>query len=297
LGYRLRNSLILIAFVIFAASAFAQSRSADLVEADPAFSLAERLREQGRFFDAITEYKRSFFFAASKSSKDRALRSIGMCYAELEEWGNAIDTLVGTLDSCVDEKEREARELLIAQVEIASKDYERAELGLEKLATFSEHDDVRKSAEYLMGISCVYRFDWERARHYLSISLSDSDPDESEKHRAVLAAIERGSPGYPRSPVIAAAYSTVAPGLGQVYSGNPRDGAVSFLINGSIIAWIGLLAAGGDWVDAIVVANFVFLRFYTGNIANARREAIEYNDALDRMIAERVLSILEEDKN
>ncbi len=261
---------------------------------DPAYALARSLESAGAFDDAITEYKRFFFHNRGNAERDCALVSIAYCCASMGKWVDAVGSLEESLAFCAGSAAREDRMLLIGVFGIAARDYDAASVVLQGLLFTSESIPIRKEAAFYLGISSVYAHEWEDAEGYFAVALSA--PENAETLAAIRGMLSPGSadPGY-KSAMEARVLSAIIPGLGQMYAGRQGEGAVSLLLNAGIIAWLGFLIASGDWADAAAVADFIFFRFYTGNIANAGSYAEERNKALDLERAKRILGALGEE--
>ena len=68
------------------------------------------------------------------------------------------------------------------------------------------------------------------------------------------------------------------PGLGQTYAGKPLNGLGSLLFNGTIVYSIARSARSENWLDAGLILVLLFDRFYKGNIRNAERFCLEFNE-------------------
>jgi TM2 domain-containing membrane protein YozV len=260
---------------------------------DPAFTLGRALEEEGRFDDAITEYKRFFFFHDAKGERDSALVAIALCYASLEKWDEAFQSLDESFAYCSEGRDTEERQLLIAQFEIASKNYSSAEFALLELLYFAEDGTVKKHAAFYLGVANVYGYQWDRAKQYFDLAFEGDDPIDTKKRELIDTMLSAGLKDRLKSKDTAIILSAVIPGLGQMYAGKQADGAVSFLLNSAIAVWLGFLIASGDWADSIMVADYVFLRFYTGNLTNAGIYAEEYNDAVRLELARKITDVLQ----
>jgi tetratricopeptide (TPR) repeat protein len=261
---------------------------------DSAFMLGQRLEKAEDYDEAITEYKRFFFFNLSEEDRSCALFMIGNCFARLGKWKEAVDTLVQSLRYCPEGEARDQRNLAVAQVEIASADYNPASLTLLELARFSNSGSIRKQAVFFLGIVSLYRYEWEKARDYLRSGLDETKPLDAKKLREIDSILSPEAEAGLKSPAAALVLSGIIPGLGQAYAGNPLDGLVSFGLNASSGVWVGFLFAGGDWVDGLVAADLLFLRFYLGNLSNTERLVREYNEKMNNDIARKIVSVLTE---
>src|SRR4030042_120400 len=110
--------------------------------------------------------------------------------------------------------------------------------------------------------------EWNQARELLY-----------EKNDTSLAMmIDRFTDQKLKNPRKAMFLSAFCPGAGETYAGDCKTGIKAFLVNvGS-----GLLLYNAinkkKYVDAVLIFNFLFQRFYFGSIFNAKRLALQYNE-------------------
>lgn len=80
-----------------------------------------------------------------------------------------------------------------------------------------------------------------------------------------------------KSPGTATLLSLICPGAGQIYAGNSALGIKDFLLNiGSGYLFYDAMKKK-NYVDAALIFNLLFQRFYFGSVANAQKTAIETN--------------------
>ena len=72
-------------------------------------------------------------------------------------------------------------------------------------------------------------------------------------------------------------YSTILPGLGQVYAGKPGRGLTSFVLNGGTLAFAGISIYTGYYVTATNFGLLPWLKFYKGGIVYSERLCDAYN--------------------
>jgi hypothetical protein len=74
--------------------------------------------------------------------------------------------------------------------------------------------------------------------------------------------------------------STILPGMGQFYTGNYLNGVGSLLWN-VLSGYFTINALSNERIfDGIVISNFLWLRFYKGNLENAEKFAIDENEKI-----------------
>jgi hypothetical protein len=80
-----------------------------------------------------------------------------------------------------------------------------------------------------------------------------------------------------KSPRTAAVLSAICPGSGEVYAGNVKQGIKGFLLAAGSGFLIYNAVKKEKYIDALLIFNFLFQRFYMGSIYNAQRSANEVN--------------------
>lgn len=114
--------------------------------------------------------------------------------------------------------------------------------------------------------------------------LVSNDLEEARRcfHDAGYAAIESDIDMYIRQPKkslrTASMLSLVCPGAGEIYAGNVTLGIRDFILNAGTIFLLYNAVRQKKYVDALLIFNFLFNRFYTGSIYNAQKTAISTNE-------------------
>ena len=113
----------------------------------------------------------------------------------------------------------------------------------------------------------MFNDEWDKA----AAEFTKVDPD----HELAALALQVSEDQYSVS--LARTLSYIIPGSGQFYTGEYLSGMMSLGWN---VLW-GYLTINAfieeRVFDAVVIANFLWLRFYRGNVQNAEKFAIERN--------------------
>jgi hypothetical protein len=72
--------------------------------------------------------------------------------------------------------------------------------------------------------------------------------------------------------------SLVCPGAGEIYAGNVASGIKNFILNAGSIFLIYNAMRQKKYVDAVLVFNFLFHRFYIGSIYNTQKTVLNYHE-------------------
>ena len=264
-----------------------------LVHSDIALSFGERFYDKQLYDEAITEYKRYIFFNPHGEQTSAAYSKIALAYRNQQEWLSAIEAFRMAILTAQSDSLRYEAELALAVTYIANGNYSAAELVLLKLEMTIPPQHIKQRAAFLRGIATLYANKWDHAKEaFEAYFLSDPDPFLQAK---VDSLIEETKHFYYRSPESARQLSMIIPGLGQIYAGDWGNGINSFVLNGSMIAWMGYKVFNRYFSDAWVIYYFLFRRYYAGNMYNAARIVEEKNEALDKKQAERIINLFLEE--
>jgi len=217
------------------------------------FSLADSLFAKNHYDLAQTEYKREFFFyPALKTNQEKRLNfGISLIQSDdlkgLREFNNIINDFP--------DLEPEVK-IKMAKCYLNLGDYYQAcdllnQTDEKKLLGFTYLlDDKLFSARDLFITTGDYEISNE-------INAYISQPQKSMRTATLL--------------------SLVCPGAGDVYAGNIKLGIMDFLLNFSSGYLMYNAIKQKKYVDAILVFNFLFQRFYLGSIHNAQKSVEQRN--------------------
>jgi hypothetical protein len=218
------------------------------------FSLADSLYAHGYYDCAATEYERVFFFYPQlKRDQPRRLRyAISLLHDDTLQ---GIDEFRTILDDFADL----APELKV----IMAKHYIRLEHYYQAIRLLSETEE-----KDVLGFTYLLNGDDMNARAVFYRQHNDELVHEVDTYM-----------GQPKkSPRTAVLLSFVCPGAGEMYAGNAGRGLIDFVLTvGSGYLFYNAMRQK-KYVDAILVFNLVFHRFYLGSLYNARQAALAWNE-------------------
>ena len=209
---------------------------------------AETLFAQGEYYRAISEYQRlMYFFPASTRRGAAALR-----IAEAHLNGGEPEAAERHLSALLQDR---AWEALAAELRF-----------------------LRAVARLEQGAGRPYPMREPQVRAALGdLRELPANWHGTARAREFQAALEKDAPQNDKSPGLAAGLSAVAPGLGSVYVGRYREGALAFFVNG--VFWY---AAANAWRHGreglATVLGTAALAFYGGAIYAAANGAHQRND-------------------
>ncbi len=237
-----------------------------LEEKKEQFNLAKKLYNEENYFDAITEFKRLLFFDDSELFSLESNFLIGLSYKNGAKFSEAIQFFtISELNSKTPEEVFEAR-MEIIKVNILRRSTVRAFTLLDSLQNDPRFTTKIDEINYWRGWAYIFSDDWENA----SLSFSAIQP----QHQLALLCDSIANDLY--SPQLAKILSIV-PGAGQFYTGEYVSGLISIGWN-VLWGYLTINAFMEDRVfDGLMVGTLLWWRFYSGNIQNAEKFALEKN--------------------
>ena len=250
----------LLFVLILTTNQFAQDSFADQ------FNYAKKLYEEEKYFDAVTEFKRLLFFYEGDNYSYESNLLIGLSYKEGAKFSEAIQHFaLAELNS------KNINEVFIARLEIIKANIlrrtsARALTLLDSLQNDSRFSNQINEIDYWRGWAYIFSDDWKQAASYFSKS--------ENGHQLSQICDSLDNDLY--NPQLAKLLSIV-PGAGQFYTGEYVSGLISIGWN-VLWGYLTINAFIEDRVfDGFVVGTLLWWRFYSGNIQNAEKFAIEKN--------------------
>jgi len=242
------------------------------------FVYAEDLFKSGEYFDAATEFKRLLFFDSSGYFSVKAEIYTGLSYKKGGYYSEAIKHLLSGMIRISDPDSIYQVKAEIVKCNILRRT---TSLAREIIGGMEEgiSDSSRiKELNLLKGFSYVFDNQWEKASEFFN-----------RGGNGELAAISGMTENELYSVTAAKILSVFIPGAGQIYTGNYLNGLISLGWN-ALAIYLSVDAFIEERVfDGLVTANFLWFRFYQGNISNASKFAEERN----KDITEKTLKILQ----
>ena len=234
---------------------------------DDQFKLAQQLYDNEDYYDAITELKRLLFFDQEEEYNYEATNLIGQCYKQGGKFTDAIRYFTLAEINAGNEDQLYHQKIEIVRVNILRRTTGQAFRILDSLKTDMGFKNKIDDINYWRGWAYMFADDWENA----AATFAKIDPDHPLKKLAEKVDDNLYSAGF------AKAISYIIPGAGQFYTGQYVSG---FLSLGWNVLW-GYLAikafTANRIFDGVMISNFLFLRFYRGNLQNAENFALEKN--------------------
>ncbi|GAB4292327.1 MAG: hypothetical protein Kow0098_12180 [Ignavibacteriaceae bacterium] len=239
------------------------------------FDLARSLYSKENYYDAVTELKRLLFFDSTSAYAFEANYLAGVCYKKGAKLSEAIyhftlaEINANSVQQLYDSKIQQIRCNILRRTTSRALDL------LDSVSADEIFNQYKSQLVYWRGWAYIFSNRWKEASEEFA-SLDSA----KELYELTLKVSENSY-----SPRTSRLLSYFIPGAGQFYTGNYLSGILSLGWN---ILW-GYLTIESfieDRVfDGILIANFLWLRFYNGNLYNAEKFAKDenlnlYNEAL-----------------
>lgn len=260
-----------VIFLILLITAYTFPQSPDAVSL---FTKGKELYGSEKYFQAITELKRFLFFSKDSAAGHQANLMIATAYRRGGFYRLASPFFLNARDLARSSEEKTTALIEHAKNEILKGTPETALKILQ--ITSAQTDDQARSSEitYWKGIAELFSGNLSEAAVHLEI-LSPGDT------LAVLCRLGEEELVNPRAYKLISAF---LPGIPQIYLGEYSSGFLSLF-------WCGLWgyttanAFAADRIfDGIMTGNFLFFRFYNGNLENAELFGQNHNTRIKNSI-------------
>lgn len=231
------------------------------------FDLALKLFNQGKYFDAITEFKRLQFFDHQNKYGFTTNYYIALSYKNGGKFDDALKYFTFAEIKAATDKEFFLSKIYQVRTNILRRTTNQAQKILNQLENDKRFEINKKEIQYWRGWAFIFADEWENAYKTFSKNYPDS----------TLANLCKSVIEKSYSVDFAKYSSYIFPGFGQFYTGEYLSGILSLGWN-LLFGYLTINSFVEDRVfDGFVVGNFLWLRFYTGNIQNSEKFARQKN--------------------
>jgi len=229
------------------------------------FNYAKKLYEKENYFDAVTEFKRLLFFDVSEKYSYEANLLMGFSYKYGGKFSDALlHFSIADIQARTTEGKYNCR-IEIIKINILRRTTYKAMALLESLANNPKFKNKSDEINYWRGWAYIFSDEWEKAATTYS---------EIQEHQLAVLCDSINNDLY--NPELAK-YLSIVPGAGQFYTGEYISGLISIGWN---VLW-GYLTINAFFedrvLDGVLIGSLLWWRFYSGNIQNAEKFAIEKN--------------------
>jgi tetratricopeptide (TPR) repeat protein len=152
-------------------------------------------------------------------------------------------------------------------------DYKKAESYILQLEYRLSDKTLLKNHLVLLALILNEQARWNEARYRLIEYISYLASSDSLMRKDDLEKIDHlyFSKNYPhlKNPHRARVFSHIIPGWGQIYAGAVSEGIFSFMINAALLSATVVGIYFHYYITSIVAGNFLFGKFYLGNVNRA----------------------------
>ena len=231
------------------------------------FSYANELFNEGKYFDAITQFKRLQFFDSENQFSFQSNILIGKSYKAGAKFDDAIKYFTLAEISSRNDEEYFNSNILKARTNILRRTNHQAERILNELLVDTKFKSKENEIKYWLGWNLIFLDEWKKA----SKIFLENNLDTTLSNLCISVDDKMYSVNF-------AKYSSyVIPGFGQFYTGEYVSGLLTLCSN----VFAGYLTVNSfieDRVfDGIITSNFLWMRFYSGNTQNAEKFALQKN--------------------
>lgn len=255
------NKIFLIFLLTISSKIVAQNSLQDQ------FDFATSLFQQEKYFDAITEFKRLLFFDKQNQFEFKANYYIGLSYKNGGKFNEALRYFTLAEIKSTNKDEYFLAKSFQIRTNILRRTINQANRILDQLEVEDTSKTKLNEIKYWRGWACIFSDEWDKAGQIFSENKLDT----------ALANLCKSVNDEMYSVNFAKYSSFIIPGFGQFYTGEYVSGLISFGWN-ILFGYLTINSFVEDRVfDGIVIGNFLWLRFYLGNIQNAEQFAIQKN--------------------
>ncbi len=251
-------------FLIFLVLSFYIHSQSDLIKQK---EYADSIFFSQNYFDAIKEYKRLMFFDKEKIFTYYSLNQIARCYKYGRKFEDSYNFFSLALSEANSIKEIFDVKVNICRLNIIERKIINAHRILDDLEKDSLFKEYKSEIKYWRAWAYFFEMEYIMAMNIFNelelIELSNLSQKSYQNHYSVSTA---------------KILSMILPGVGQFYTGNYLNGLGSFAWN-LLSVYLTIKAFSEERIfDGTVLANFLWFRFYRGNIENAEKFAIQKNE-------------------
>ena len=230
------------------------------------FNYAKKLYEDENYFDVVTEFKRLLFFDESNKYSFECNYLMGLSYKYGGKFSDALlHFSIADMSARTSEEDFDCR-IEIIKLNILRRTTYKAFTLLDSLAIDPEFKNKLDEINYWRGWTYIFSDDWEKATlTFLEV--------QTANQLAVLCDSINNDLYNPEL----AKYLSLIPGAGQFYTGEYVSGLISIGWN-VLWGYLTINAFIEDRIlDGVLIGSLLWWRFYSGNIQNAEKFAIEKN--------------------
>lgn len=231
------------------------------------YQYALKLFNEEKYYDAVTELKRLNFFDREKKYAYDSNLLIGKAYKEGGKFPEALEYFTLSEMSAGNDSCLFLSKIFEVRVNILRRTTENAIQILDRIQSVDKFKNRKNEINYWRGWTYIFADEWDKASEQFD-SIETNHPLKilcnkisEEKYSVTKAKI----------------LSYFIPGAGQFYTGHYLSGLLSLGWN-ALWGYLTVKSFVDERIfDGFAIGNFLWLRFYVGNIQNAEKFAKEEN--------------------
>jgi TolA-binding protein len=252
------------------------AKDVPLLDPDRLFGFAMHLYNENDWYRAISEFKKFLFLYPRDPRTKDACYLIGISYKNGEKWVEAVVRLRRCALQYHDKPIGRKALLQIGETYYDSGRYAPALSSYQELIQSYPHSEEAQMALFKMGWAYLQLEKYKEAIE--AFEAANSLSPHYERSLELADKVKETAPSIPRkSPTVAGILSGVVPGTGHIYSGELKNGVVSFLLNAIFITGA-VVAFKNDLNVTGAIITFFELGWYFGGIYSAVEAAKESNE-------------------
>lgn len=278
-----------------------------IAEYEQVFLNAKNLQDKQCYKEAVTEYKRYIFLQdyAPLKNLTEAYKQVAIYYLVNKEYNIAFDYIEKGINNVTENEnnQEELNNLYILDLQTISLDATQnkkwliSNPKLNAYLNFEKYQDsIKQFAYFILIKNDIENWEWENAKnHFDTMCLKYPSIYSQEQIDTFNQTIEKQKKQKYKN-VKVAAFLSIIPGLGQMYSHNYKDALNSFLLNGSLIASCIFSAISSNYIDLILIEGRFLIRFYSGNFYNSQKETLIYNNNINLEYEKTLIDLISSSK-
>lgn len=230
------------------------------------FEYSLNLFKEEKYFDAVTELKRLNLFDKEKSYAYESNLLIGRSYKEGGKFSEALRYFTLAEMAAFSDSDVYEAKISAIRVNILRRTTGQALRLSDQLLEDTRFKGRTNEIFYWKGWTYIFADEWDKAAEQFEKIKNDSLKNLCERVSADKYSI-----------TTAKILSYIIPGAGQIYTGHYFSGLLSLGWN-VLWGYLTIKAFVDNRIfDGFVIGNFLWLRFYTGNLQNAEKFTREEN--------------------
>ena len=237
------------------------------------YQYAFQLFNEEKFFDAVTELKRLNFFDKEKKYAYQSNLMIGKAYKEGGKFSESLKYFTLAEINALSDSDLFDSKIYTVRINILRRTTNQALHLLDQIQSDKKFSVRVSEIKYWRGWTYMFADDWKSAAQQFA------EIDESHPLRILCDKVASDRYNVNTAKIL----SYIIPGAGQFYTGHYFSGILSLGWN-VLWGYLTVKAFIDERIfDGFIIGNFLWLRFYVGNIQNAGKFANQENAIVANM--------------